>query len=170
MYEKAMSESTDTEEFSRLTTRFDQTRQQYEGLLIGNLQNELGEMLQHTLVRAKETGLAFRPLPNDIVRLTEFCRVIPDLVKAVATLSPYVPYNEIARIFNLPAGFVNVLSASLHDSYIAIRAVEPTRMVQAFPRDQALTTATLTFGEAEGEGIWREQPLSGLVTRLGGAT
>jgi len=170
MYEKAMSEGTDNQEFSRLATRFDQTKQQYEGLLAGTLQNEISAMLQHTLVRAKEIGLAFRPLPNDIVRLTEFCRLIPDIVKAVATLSPYVPHNEIAKIFNLPAGFINVLSAALHDSYIPIRAVEPTQMVQVFPRDQTPTMATLTAGGAEGEGVWHEQAIPCLTPRLGGAT
>jgi hypothetical protein len=127
-------------------------------------------MLQYTLVRAKEIGLAFRPSPNDIVRLTEFSRLVPDIVKAVATLSPYVPNNEIARIFNLPANFVNTLSVALHDSYIPIRAVEPAQMVQVSPRDQALTTATLTGRGTEGEAIWQEKALPGLTPRLGGAT
>lgn len=171
IYERAMSESTNNQEFTRLVTKFDQERQRYEGLLASsNLQTEISTMLQHTLARAKEISLAFRPSPNDIVRLTEFSRLIPDIVKAVATLSPYVSDNEIARIFNLPAGFVNTLSAALHDSFIAIRAIEPARMTQAFPGDQAPTMATLTARGVEREAVWHEQTLPGLTPRLAGAT
>lgn len=170
IYERAMSEGTSDQEFSRLATKFDQIRQQYEGLLAGHLQSEISTMLRYTLARAKEIGLTFKPSPNDIVRLTEFSGLMPDILKAVATLSPYVPGNEIARIFNLPARFVETLSAGLHDNFIAIRAVEPVQTVPIFLRDQALTTATLTAGRAEGEAVWLEQPVLGLPSRLGGAT
>lgn len=171
MYEKAMSEGVDNQEFSRLAIKFDQTTRRYAGLSVENLQPEISVMLWHTSERAKEIGVAFQPLPNDLVRLTQFSRLIPNLVKAVSALSPYVPDNEIASTFNIPAAFVSAMSTALHENYIAIRAVEPAQeRIQLLPRDQGPAIGTLTTGELEEPTVWVGQTAPGPISRLGGAT
>jgi len=170
LYEKAMDEATNNQEFSRLASRFDQTRQQYEGLLSEDLRSEVGGMMQYTLTHAKEIGIHLRPLPNEIISLTEFSRLIPDLVKTILVSAPYFPTSNIAKQFNLPLDFVNTFSLALHDNYIATRAVEPPERMLSLPGEQAITMATISPSMPERQTIWGEQPILEPFHAIGGAT
>jgi hypothetical protein len=169
LYEKAMNEETSNHEFGRLASKFDQTRRQYEGLIDDNLQPEISTMMQYTFMHAKEIGVPFKPLPSEIVRLTEFSHLMPDLVKTISVSAPYLPTSEIAKLFSLPIAFVNAFATALHDNYIAIRAIEPVQTT-AYPllenKTATMATLTPTTNEIEEQITW----LPGLTPRTGGAT
>jgi len=167
LYEKAMMEETSNQEFGRLSSKFDQVRRQYEGLIDENLQPEISTMMQYTIGHAKEIGSPFKPLPSEIVRLTEFSHFIPDLVKTISVSASYYPTSEIANIFNLPVDFVNKFATALHDNYIAIRAIEPAQVTTyPLPGNKTATMATLTPNETEEQVAW----LPELTMKTGGAT
>ena len=173
LYEKAMNEGTSNQEFDRIASKFDQTRREYEGLIDDNLQPEISTMMQHTFMHAKEIGVPFKSLPSEIVRLTEFSHLMPDLVKTISVSAPYFPTSEIAKLFSLPVDFVNAFATALHDNYIAIRAIEPVQKIASpLPEDQITTMATLTpiTTTLEDQTIWHAKPVPGSTLRTGGAT
>ncbi len=178
LYEKSMSEETSNQEFSRLSLKLDQISRHYEGLIDENLQPEIDTMVQHAVMHSKEIGVPFAPQPREIVRLTEFSRLMPDLVKTISASAPYFPTSEIANIFNLPVDFVDKFASALHDNYVAIRAIEPAIATGLpFQGNKSATMATLTqnifeqkqkqpFGSSIWESVW-EGPSEVLVEARG---
>ena len=161
LYEKAMSEEANNQEFSRLALKLDQTSRHYEGLIDENLQPEIDSMIQYAVVHAREIGVPFAPQPREMVRLTEFSHLIPDLVRTISASAPLFPTSEIANIFNLPVDFVDKFAAVLHDNYTAIRAIEPA-LATAHPLgNKSATMATLTqniFQQEQKQPVWLSGP------------
>lgn len=169
LYEKTMDENMTVPEFIRLTSKFNQIKQKYAGLVVDRLQVEVGNMSRHIVERADELGISFRPSPIDIVKLTEFSMLIPNLIRTISAVGPYTPDDEIGSIFNIPKEFVDNLSTALHDNYIAIRATAPPQRVQAlYLREQIVPTGTFQPRE---EGAWTEHTVPEIeLPILGGTT
>jgi len=162
LYEKAMDENITSSECIRLTSKFDQMRQKYAGLIVDRLEIEVGNMLRSIIERANELDMPFSPSPINIVRLREFAVLVPNLIRTISTISPYTPDDEIAQIFNLPREFVSTMSTALHDNYVSIRALAPSlRFEPLHNREYMKAIGTL---QEEREGVWIQVPELGLPT------
>jgi len=157
IYEKAVDER-NTSNFLRLTSKFEETRHKYASLIVDHLENEVGNMLELIPEKASELGVIFKPSPLNVVRLSEFSKLLlPSLIKAISMLRPYVPEGEIASIFNIPHEFVQTLSTVLQEHYIAIRMPTPMKI-------ESTTAATLglqesLLSEAKRKKPWIEAPI-----------
>jgi hypothetical protein len=168
LYEKAMDEHIATPEFVRLASKFDQIRQKYSGLVVENLASEVGNMLGYFMERVDELGISFRFSPINMVKLTEFSLLIPNLIKTISVVSPYTPDNEIAKVFNIPKEFIDTFSEALRDNYIAIRVpVQPMRAEPTDHVDQISATGTLQQME---KSVWVEQQVPGIKLAILGGT
>jgi len=154
LYEKSMDENITSSEFIRLTSKFDQIRQKYAGLVIDRIEVEVGNMLRHIIERADQLGTSFKPSPINTVKLREISLLMPNLIKTISAVSPYVQNGEIATIFNIPKEFVDSVSTALYENYIAIRAPRHRARPSYLARQITPTTGTLQESE---RGVWTEQ-------------
>ncbi len=61
-----MAENKTISEFVRLASKSDQVRQKYAGLVVDNLEIEVGNMLRHTMERANELSFRSSPTKNGV--------------------------------------------------------------------------------------------------------
>jgi hypothetical protein len=155
LYEKAMAERNLTD-FLRLASKFEEKRDKYAGLIADYLEVEVGNMLELFPEKASELGVTFQPSPLRTVRLSEFSKYLPHVIRTISMLDPDTPKVEIAKIFSLPLEFVETLSAALREYHI------PTKML--IPSEPELRTAATLEAqkqipqEAEPLVTWGQVP------------
>jgi hypothetical protein len=154
LYEKAMTVRNATD-FLRLTSKFGEKTQKYSGLIADYLEIEVGHMSGLLPEKASELGVTFEPSPPRIVRLSGLSELLPHIIRAVA-LDPNSPRVELAKIFNLPLGFVETLSTALSQYYT------PAKML-VFTEPELATAATLGSQgivpqQVEQQTVWAQVP------------
>jgi hypothetical protein len=168
IYEQAMSEEISNQEYERLAIKLDKIKKEYEGIIDDNLESEIGGMMQYTLTHAQELGLKIKQTPREILRISQFSRIMPDLIKTISVFTPCYPIDGIASQFTLPVGFVSTLSAALQDNYIAIRAIEPIeRMLSSVSDNQQVSTVATLTPRTDNHVIFSEPAQ---LFAIGGAT
>lgn len=163
LYEKAIIEK-DPQNFLQLTSRFEEAKKKYAGLIADYLKIEVGDMLELLPERASELGVQFQPAPLGTVKLSELSTIIPHLFKALSIVDLSVPRAEIAKTFNLPIDFIENLSRVLYEYYV------PTRIFQIREKFETASTAGLQKQPAEAltQLAWQVEQLQfGMQTFLG---
>jgi hypothetical protein len=61
-----------------------------------------------------------------MVKLSEFSKLLPYVIKTISTLDISTPKVEIAKIFNLPSEFIETLSTTLNEYYVPSKMRIPT--------------------------------------------
>jgi hypothetical protein len=156
LYEKAMTEK-DATDFLRLASKFEEKKEKYAGLIADYLEIEVGNMSELFPEKAMELGVVFQPSPIRTVRLSEFSKFLPHVIKTVSMLDPNTPKVEIAKIFNLPSEFVETLSTALREYYIPTGRLIPTE-------PELRTAATLELQKQIPQAVkqsvtWAEVPI-----------
>jgi len=128
LYEKAMAQK-DSTNFLRLASKFEQKKDKYSGLIVDHLEIEIGNMSELFPEKAGELGVFFQPSPLRTVKLSEFSKLLPYVIKTISMVDLSDPRVEIAKIFNLPSEFIENLSGALREYYI------PTRMLTSRERE-----------------------------------
>jgi hypothetical protein len=156
IYEKAMSEKNATR-FLRLASKFEDTKQKYNGMITDYLETEVGNMSELLPEKAEEIGVVFRPLPLQIVRLSEFTKILPNLMKTISMVSPTTPRIEIARIFNTSSELIETISTALCEYYVSIRNVAPIE--PELPTAATVEPQKILPQELEQPIAWIETPI-----------
>ena len=156
IYEKAMNEKNATN-FLRRASKFEDTKQKYAGLITGYLEIEVGNMSELLPEKADELRVTFKPLPLQMVRLSDFTKLLPNLMKTISIASPTAPRIEIAKIFNISSEFVETISTALCEYYVSIRRAVPVEPEP--PTAATVETQKILPQELEQPMAWTETPI-----------
>lgn len=151
IYEGALNEQISREEFQRLTSKFEDIKRKYAGLILDNLEVEVGDMCRSLSEKGSDLGLTLPESPSDVVRLSKLSRVIPTLIRAISVRTPLTADPEIAKDLNFPLEFVQSLSRGVQESYPISRQpsdqIQPIRPMERWLDVAGTITSEIRLGE-----------------------
>lgn len=80
LYEEAIEE-TDREALKETLEQFDRIKQEYEGLIIDNIQREVLDQIAHLKEKAEVAGVSWKPAKTTIFKTHELTSIIPLVFK-----------------------------------------------------------------------------------------
>ena len=106
LYEEAIEE-TDREALKERLERFDTIKQEYEGLIIDNIQREVLDQTAHLREKAEVTEVSWKPAKTTIFKTHEVTAMIPLVFKELeAGKKP----ETISEKYGVPPGLVKAIS------------------------------------------------------------
>jgi len=145
IYETAVDDRTSINDFRRLSSKFEEIRTKYSGLIVDHLDVEVGDMLRFLDEKASDLGLTLPRSPIDLASLSKLSEILPATIKALS-FKPLITDFEIARDFGFTPEFVQSLSMALQESFLAIRPPTP-QIERVYPGSELLTAGTISVRE-----------------------
>jgi hypothetical protein len=159
IYESAVDEKVSIEDFLQLASKFEEVKRKYAGLIIDNLDVEVGDMTRSLAEKASELKLDLPRSAIDVIRLSKLIETLPAMIKALS-YEPLIAAPEIAREFRFPLEFVQDLSKALQESLPRI-----TPQI-SYPIKRGITAGTIDLMESKSLSGNEIAPTLNAITRI----